>query len=306
MFEKSVRKYVAGLAGVFLVAFSGLVVAEAADGDESAIREAAAAYLDAANRGDLKAMRSHWTDDGNLIDASGQTLSIREMERAAGEVGNGKTRTGGAAAGNGEQPELAARPESIRFVTPDVAIEDGASEFGAGSSRGRYSVVWVRRDGKWLIDAVRESAEAGSPKAKENPIGELQWLVGDWVEEGDAAALQASYRWSPKKNYLIGEMKITPRGQESHVVTQRVAYDASEGRVRSWNFDSDGGFSEGDWTRGENGWVVVSTGVLPDGKRTLGRRIIRKIDDDTVVLESLDVQVDGAAMPDLRVKLVRQ
>ena len=72
------------------------------------------------------------------------------------------------------------------------------------------------------------------------------------------------------------------------------------------HIDSHGGISEGDWNRDGDRWIVSSTGVLPDGKRTRGLRVFNRIDADSVLWESLEFQVDGELVPDLRVKLVRK
>ena len=271
--------------------------AEPSTADEPAIRTAAAAYLDTLNRGDYDAARKFWTENGNIIDESGHQTNVRDIERPA---------NGGSTNVN-TPPLVDVRSSSIRFVTPDVAIEDGTSEYASGpsgaSTSGRYSVVWVKQNDKWLIDSLREAAIANQSSASR--LQDLAWMIGDWVEEGDAA-FQASFSWSPGNHFIVGEVRIEPRDQQSHVVTQRIAWDAAAGGIRSWNFDSDGGFSAGDWARDGNAWVVSTSGVLPDGKRTLGRRVFQRINSESVLMESLGFQIDGQSVPDLRVKLVRK
>lgn len=266
--------------------------------DEAAIRKAAAEYLNAVQRGDFAAMKSHWTKDGNIIDESGQKTNVADVKPPAS----------GGAADNAAEPQLNVQTDSIRFLTPSVAIEDGTSESGSPANgsptRGRYSVVWVKRDGKWLIDSLREAAIADA--STQNALQSLDWLVGSWVEADDANAFLATFKWSPGNHYLIGEIRITPRDQEPHVVNQRIAWDAAAETIRSWNFDSDGGFSMAVWSRDGNRWVVSASGVLPDGQRTLGRRVFQRIDDQSLLMESLGFQVDGMSVPDLRVKLIRK
>lgn len=273
--------------------------AKGAEQDEAAIRQAAAEYLEAVNRGDFGAMRAHWSASGDIVDESGRKTAVSEMQTPAASA---------ATEGEIEPLRLSAQTESIRFVTPDVAIEDGTSQLTSPqqgtATRGRYSVVWVRRDGKWVIDAVREAANP--EQASENRLQDLQWMIGKWVEQGDGGALQATFSWSPDKNFIVCELRIQPRGQDAHVVTQRIGWDAATGKIRSWNFDSDGGFSEGRWTRAGDGWSIDAAGVLPDGKRTEGRRLLKRIDENSVLLESVGFEIDGEPVPDLRVKLVRQ
>ncbi len=271
--------------------------AEPSTAEEATIRTTAAAYLDVLNRGDYDSARTFWTENGNIIDETGHQTNVRDIQPPAdGGVKN-----------TNAPPLTDVRTSSIRFVTPDVAIEDGTSENpsrpNGASTSGRFSVVWVKQNGKWLIDSLRESAIANQSSASR--IQDLAWIIGDWAEEGGDAAFQASFSWSPGNHFIVGEVRIEPRDQQSHVVTQRIAWDAAAGTIRSWNFDSDGGFSSGAWARDGDAWVVSTNGVLPDGKRTLGRRVFQRIDENSVLMESLGFQIDGQSVPDLRVKLVR-
>ena len=47
--------------------------------------------------------------------------------------------------------------------------------------------------------------------------------------------------------------------------TQRIGWDPQKQHIRSWVFDSEGGFGEGVWTETTSGWIVKSTFVLPNG-----------------------------------------
>jgi len=47
--------------------------------------------------------------------------------------------------------------------------------------------------------------------------------------------------------------------------TQRIGWDGSLDKFRSWVFDSEGGHAEGIWTEIEDAWIVKVTGVRPDG-----------------------------------------
>ena len=65
-----------------------------------------------------------------------------------------------------------------------MAIEDGTSEVtpkapaSSAPVQGRFTAIWVRRDGKWRLATVRE---AGSTRRPADPqLAELEWMVGDW------------------------------------------------------------------------------------------------------------------------------
>ena len=169
---------------------------------------------------------------------------------------------------------------------------------------GRYTVVWVKQNGKWLIDAVREAAVA-DPSLR-GRLEELSWMIGEWVEDGDAAAIQAACVWSPDKHFLLRESRIQPRGRNPHVVTRRMGWDPAAGRIRSWVFDSDGGFAESGWTREGDALDREFHRCTSWREAERGTTVYTRIDDNTLLVESLGFQVDGESMPDLRVKLVRK
>ena len=55
-------------------------------------------------------------------------------------------------------------------------------------------------------------------------------------------------------------------------VTQRIGWDPLTKQIKSWVFDSEGGYGDGLWTRKGNQWVIKSTGVLPDGRIAHGHQ----------------------------------
>jgi hypothetical protein len=81
--------------------------------------------------------------------------------------------------------------------------------------------------------------------------------------------------------------------------TQIVAWDPSSERIRSWVFDSDGGFGEGLWSREENRWVIKAHSTLADGKKGTAVQIITKLDDNSFTWESIGREVDGELLPNV-------
>ena len=60
---------------------------------------------------------------------------------------------------------------SRRFVTPNVAIDDGTWEVvgdlpKGAPKKGRYTTVLRKRGGKWLIDCSRSFVPWTGPRAK--------------------------------------------------------------------------------------------------------------------------------------------
>ena len=157
--------------------------------------------------------------------------------------------------------------ESIRLVGP-VAIEEGTrtitTKDGATKSQFRYIAVRVKTDSGWKIASFRDFSDDPVPTPHEN-LQPLAGLVGDWINEGADGKVAISYRWSEDKNFLLGEFQVTSPGKPTTTSSQRIGWDPQAGRIRSWLFDPDGGFSNGQWTVVEDGIVIKSSSVNPDG-----------------------------------------
>src|SRR5262245_29430406 len=146
--------------------------------------------------------------------------------------------------------KLALNIESIRLVGP-VAIEEGTRTMttadGAEKSRFRYIAVWAKTDKAWQLASFRDFADDPAPTASDE-LQAIAWLVGDWVNEGADGKVAISYRWSDDKNFLLGDFEMKSPDGSPRKSTQRIGWDPSIGKIRSWLFDADGGFAEGNWT----------------------------------------------------------
>ena len=109
--------------------------------DERTIRDAAAASGKALERGDSAALAHAWTADGDIVDEFGDVLKGRDTVAVVP-----------AAAAGAARPEVKLSETSLRFLTDDVAVEDGTVEgrlAGGEAQAGRFSATWVRADGAW-------------------------------------------------------------------------------------------------------------------------------------------------------------
>jgi uncharacterized protein (TIGR02246 family) len=200
---------------------------------------------------------------------------------------------------------------SVKFLRPDVAVVDGSLEFtSADGTRdtNRYAVVWVKSGGTWLISSARDlPAEVEDVPSLAYPqLRSLEWLIGDWVDEGGKGAVQVKCRWATNKSFLVMEYEVKGEGADPMLVTQRIGWDPVNNRVRSWVFDSTGGFGEGYWQRDGNKWVVGATGVLADGGTGAATNVYQFKDENAFLYRSVDREVDGQPVADLDMKFVRK
>jgi uncharacterized protein (TIGR02246 family) len=275
--------------------------APAARGDEQGIRQAGRAYVEALNKGDLDAVMAFWAPDADYIDESGKITKGRDaiaalFKKSLSEMKGAK---------------YSAKMNSLKFLRPEVALEDGTLESVAvdgTKETDRYAVVWVKSGDKWLLSSARDlpTEVTEVPSLAYPQLKQLEWLVGDWQDASDKVDVQVTCKWAPNKSFLLMNYTVKREGEEPMDVTQRVGWDPLNGMVRSWVFDSNGGFGEGYWQRQGNKWVVGCSGVLPDGGAGGATNIYEFVDQNTFVWRSTDRDVDGQPVADAEVKFVRK
>lgn len=267
--------------------------------DKAALHKNGEAFIEAFHKGDAKALADFWIADGDYADQTGRHLKGREAIQKAFE------------ALFSEHKGLKLRIDSLklRFVTPDVAIEDGTTEIlspdGGPPTRARYTNVHVKDEGRWLLSSVRESPLA--PPGNSEHLRGLEWLIGEWTNEGQAAEVaQFSIAWADNQSFLVSSFTSISKSIPIGGDTQWIGWDPLAKRVRSWIFDTDGGFGEGSWTKDGNKWIIETKGVLPDGRKVVATNIVTRIDADTVSWQSRNRAVEGTAEPDSKaIKLKR-
>ena len=198
--------------------------------------------------------------------------------------------------------------ESVRLVGP-VAIEEGTRTMTGGKQGGeatiRYIAVYAKSDSGWRIASVRDFADDPIPTAHDH-LQALGWLVGDWVNEGSGLVVKISYKWSDDQNFLLGDFHVTSGEEVVMKSTQRIGWDPLTGKVKSWMFDADGGYGTGDWTELEEGWVIKSSAVMPDG--TTGSATIKITADEAsrFTMKGTERIIGNARDDDFEVAVVRK
>ena len=198
---------------------------------------------------------------------------------------------------------------SIRIVSPDVAVEEGTVRVirpAEPPSDSTYLAVHVKKDGQWKLDSVHETDVPDAPAAS-SPLQDLAWLVGEWIDESPDATVEATVTWTKNKTFLNYAFKASAPGMDDLEGTQVIGWDPAAGTIRSWMFDSDGGFGEGTWSKKDNSWIVKFSQVLPDGRKASATNIYTLVDGNTFTWKSIGRKVDGEFLPNVEeVKMVRK
>ena len=272
--------------------------------DRAAIRAAADSYVAAYNRGDAKAVARLWSEQGQWITPDGNPVQGRAAIQKELEVMF--------AISKGLHLEIL--DFSVRFVTPDVAIEEGkvrVTRPGEEPSDSTYIAVDNKQNGKWLLNTVRETdvPAAEEEAGPDSPLKELGWLVGEWGDTDAKAGVSASttVSWTKNKTFLNYAFKVSVPDMDDLEGTQVIGWDPAAGTIRSWMFDSDGGFGEGIWTKKDNHWIVKFKQVLPDGGKASATNIYTIVDANTITWQSIGREIDGQFMENVGpIKIVRR
>jgi len=154
--------------------------------------------------------------------------------------------------------------------------------------------------------AVQEDATADDAEAT-SPLDQLDWMVGQWVDRGDEATIVTNCTWTRNRSFLSRTFQVTINEDVTLEGTQVVGWDPVENRLRSWTFDSNGGFGQGRWIQDGNRWLVKTSYVLATGERASALNVFTYVDQDTFRWQSIAREIAGELQPSIpEVTVVRQ
>ncbi len=263
---------------------------EGNDAEVAAVRERIESYVSAFNGHDAGVLAAHWTEQAEYL----PPLTERRIQ--------GREAIGKAFAELFEKESklrLRIAIQSVRLVDDIVAIEDGTATVvspDAPPEQSGYTTVHVKKDGQWYRANVREVGIPAAPEGivalKDLALKDLAWMVGDWQGAEEDSTLRIRCQWTGGGAFLS---RLFTDGQTSG--TQIIGWDPTIGQIRSWTFDSEGGFSEGLWSWQKDRWVIKATAVMPDGGAGSEQRILVPDGEDRFSWKSVQRQVSGRILP---------
>jgi len=283
--------------GASLSAYPPIQENDATSDVEAEIRKVSKAFEDAFDAADASAIAELFTADGEFIDVERLVYQGRDAVKAE-FVATFEAVPDSA---------ISVNIDSIRLVSPNVAIEDGqvtlATEAGPVSV-SRYSAVYTKVDSTWKIASLRDlESEVFSPGDRLTP---LQFLLGDWVSESADGIVEQSYYWSEDGNFILNDFSVTIDGKPEITGNQRIGWDPQTKQIRGWLFDSEGGHVQGYWSELTDRWVVKSSGFNADGTSGSSTNYFIPGENGQLVWLSTDRVIAGEPQDDIEVKLTRK
>jgi uncharacterized protein (TIGR02246 family) len=156
--------------------------------DANAIAALVVSFTKAFNTGDSAAAAATFAEDALVVDEQGQRTEGRAHIQDS------------LAASFADSPHstIAIETEALRFLGPDTALEEGRTTItpakGGPPEISRFTVVYVKHDGHWLQSAVRD--EHAHDLTPHDRLKELEWLVGNWINESQDAVVHTTCKWT--------------------------------------------------------------------------------------------------------------
>ena len=231
-------------------------------------------------------MAAFWTDGGEYHGGDGSIFRGREaIEDAYAKAFAKKAML-----------KAEATVESIRFLSNDTAVEEGYVRVQKGKSEqpasSRYSILYVREGGAWLMAVLREWPDEGVA------LRDLDWLIGSWSAKVEDTEVRSTYEWDESKKFIRVRATIK-RKDRTVTLTEMIGKDPRTRALRSWLFESEGGFGDGVWTWDGKRWTIEATGVQADGSEMTATNILTRLDKDTFTWQSVERTLDGEESPNL-------
>lgn len=260
--------------------------------DKAAIEKAIGSYTAAFNAGDEKSLAAHWSPESVYINpltgsqVEGREAIAKEFAAILAELKGTK---------------LAVGVESIRFISPCVAVENGVAKLVSADGKPQessYTAIHVKRNGKWFLDSVTEE-EIPTVLSHYEQLKELEWMIGTWVDGDDQSRIETACKWTRNKNFITRSFTVSVQDRIDMTGMQIIGWDPATKQIRSWVFDSDGGFAEGRWAKKGNRWSITTVGTTPEGLKASSVNVITRIDDNQFKWQSVSRTADGELLPNI-------
>jgi len=268
--------------------------------DTDDVKQVINSYVEAYNKKDAKKIANYWSEEAVFINPRTKDAiqGRQNLEKFFADrfknLGN---------------YNLKANIDSVEFPESNKAIVRGKATLTQGDQPPKETIfrsTFTKENGKWYLMGVSEVEWVEAPTHYSH-LSDLDWLIGEWEDKSDTFDVVSSYHWDRNKNFIIHNFKVSALGKLDIEGNQIIGWDPVKQVVRSWMFDSDGGFAKGTWKKDGKKWIAQIASTLPSG--AIGSQIltITPIDRNSYTLEITGREVDGEMLPNIApVKIVRK
>ncbi len=276
-------------------ALSLAMAEERAPGDERLIRQTLDSYVSAFNKNDPASLSNLWAEEAQYEDETGEVYKGRKQIREAFKQFFAENK-GISLKISVSKVDINAPTEAIVVGTSVVSLP------GEEGSEAGFAAQMVKKIDKWLLAGVGETADSSSYEH----LKDLEWLIGEWVDEKSADIADIVSDWTGDKNFIqIGYAIDTDEvGVEGTLI---IGWDPVGKKLKSWIFDSNVGVAEGVWSRAGSKWTVKISRALGASEMATQTDVYERVNNNTFIWSSIDRTENGKKLPDVKgVKIVRK
>lgn len=247
-------------------------------------------YSEAWHKHDPAVIAAMYTEDARFENEYGEVLQGREAIQKV--IADSVTGDQGA--------ELVVHIESARSLGKDVLLVRGTTSVTKDESvsESEFSATMLKTGEQWLIADVIERALAEVTEA-ESQLANLAALVGTWRPVSDSSQFETQVTMSLNGRFLTRKTKSLDEANPFTSV-EIIGYDPVNNHLKSWFFDSEGGFGEGFWREDEDKWVVHRDVTMPDGGKFSSEYRLSWEDMDHLIVETVSKSLNGQVLPNTK------
>lgn len=258
--------------------------------DEATVRNIFATYQEAFNKREIEKLKTLWSKDALYENLTTQDFIQGQDEVVQYFKGQFESM---------QNETLNVTIDTISFPANGKALVKGTTVTTSKEEQQKSAFIaeLIEENKTWLFQKVAE-VEILPPPTNYAQLKDLEWLIGKWKGEQDYTTFTINTTWDENKNFIIQKFSVVMLGQKELEGAQIIGWDDGKKKVRSWIFDSDGGFGEGVWNRSDDSWYASMTFTLPDGRKGSETQIYMKKDQNAYTFDSDDRDIEGRLMPD--------
>jgi uncharacterized protein (TIGR02246 family) len=260
------------------------------ESDTLAIDKLTKDMIQAFDKRDAAAMAANWTAEGEFI------RNDTEPVRGRAKIDTGYMEFFKALKG---KPKLEIQSDAVRFPSQDTAVTEATvrlkNDKGELVASARQDTVLVRESGQWKVAIVREwDRDIGL----DVNLKELEWLIGTWQAVTKDRQVTMTYEWDENQAFIRGKYAVKEGTKVIESGAEIIGKDNAEGVIRSWIFQSDGGFGGGAWARNGKKWSLDVHGVSADGRKLTATILYIPVDPNTVTWQGVNQALDSVPVAD--------
>ncbi|TWT50108.1 SnoaL-like domain protein [Thalassoglobus neptunius] len=245
--------------------------------EEKPFWESAQAFVDAYSARDAEAIGNLFTEDAEFFDELGVSTTGRDNIVARYQY---------AFESSPEAMIESIHIVGVRHLSDKMALEKGTVVASASADSPRFMAHYhaihkLGEDGTWRIHILRNSPREDLGRGEQ--LAQLSWMLGDWINEDPETTVHTTCEWSEDGNFLLRRFNVMTRNGLQMNGVQRTGWDPIHKKLRTWTFDSEGGFFTGFWTKSDAGWILTSAGVTASGETVTSTATYQIIDSEMVV-----------------------